>query len=146
MIKFKKILKVYTILQNLKTQTGTTEQGCWGGGRVLPQYFWNYLTISHQRRREYWRIVTEMKLSTEPELTNCFSIIALMIIQENINKNSKLFKNILFFILKKHESKHACTRHCYNHLAVIIATENEVLNQSAHTIFDNHQCNFTKKI
>ena len=69
-----------------------------------------------------------------------------MIIQENINKNSKLFKNILFFILKKHESKHACTRHCYNHLAVIIATENEVLNQSAHTIFDNHQCNFTKKI
>ena len=28
---------------------------------------------------------------------------------------------------------------------VIIARENEVLNQSARAIFDNHQCNFTKK-
>ena len=34
----------------------------------------------------------------------------------------------------------------YNHLAVIKARENEVLNQSARAIFDNHQCNFTNKI
>ena len=27
-------------------------------------------------------------------------------------------------------------RHCYNHLAVIIARENEVLNQSVYAIFD----------
>ena len=38
------------------------------------------------------------------------------------------------------------SRHCYNYWAVIIARENEVLDQSAHTIFDNHQCNFTKMI
>ena len=36
------------------------------------------------------------------------------------------------------------SRHCYSHLAVIIARENEVLNQSARAIFDNHQCNFIK--
>ena len=36
------------------------------------------------------------------------------------------------------------SRHCYNHPAAIIARENEVLDQSARAIFDNHQCNFTK--
>ena len=35
------------------------------------------------------------------------------------------------------------SRHSYNHLAVIIARENEVRDQSARAIFDNHQCNFT---
>ena len=36
-----------------------------------------------------------------------------------------------------HAPKHALrARHCYNHLAVIIARENEVLNQLVHAIFD----------
>ena len=66
---------------------------------------------------------------TEPEVTNCFNIIAYFIF--HLKK-------------KKHAPKHALrARHFYNHLAVIIARKNEVLNQSARAIFDNHQCNFT---
>ena len=46
-----------------------------------------YLTISHRRRREYRRIVTETKsIFTEPKATNCFSKIALVIIRENLKK------------------------------------------------------------
>ena len=75
----------------------------------------------------------------EPEVTNCFSKIALVIIRENKTKtklcDSETLTN-LAAILK------AESRHCYNHLAVIIARENEVLDQSARTIFYNHQCNF----
>ena len=72
-------------------------------------------------------------------MTNCFSKIALVIIQENKTKicNSETSTN-LAAILKTE------ILHCYNHLAVIIARENEVLDQSARAIFDNHQCNFTK--
>ena len=74
------------------------------------------------------------------ELFNCFSKIALVIIRENKTKiticNFETSTNLAAIL--KTES-----RHCYNHLAVIIVRENEVLDQSAHTIFDNHQCNFT---
>ena len=77
---------------------------------------------------------------TEPEVTNCFNKIALVIIRENKAKtkicDSEKSTN-LAAILK------TGSRHCYNHLAVIIARESEVLDQSARTIFDNHQCNFT---
>ena len=80
---------------------------------------------------------------TEPEVTNCFSKIALVIIQENKTKtkicDSETSTNLA--VILKTES-----RHCYNHLEVIIARENEVLNQSARAIFDNHQCNFTELI
>ena len=82
---------------------------------------------------------------TEPEVTNCFSITitALVIIRENRTKIANFLK-IFYFLFKKHAPKHALrARHCYNHLAVIIARENEVLNQSACAIFDNHQCNVT---
>ena len=66
---------------------------------------------------------------TEPEVTNCFRIIALVIIRENKTKTANFLK---IFYLKKHVPKHALRAgHCYNHLAVIIARENEVLNQSA---------------
>ena len=82
---------------------------------------------------------------TEPEVTNCVSKIALVIIRENetkllnlrlrnINKSGRHFENW----------KPSLPRHCYNRLAVIIARENEVLDQSARAIFDNHQCNFAK--
>ena len=39
--------------------------------------------------------------------------------------------------------KQDCKDHEKNYLAFIIARENEVLDQSARAIFDNHQCNFT---
>ena len=75
---------------------------------------------------------------TEPEVTNCFSKIALVIIQEKKTKtkicNSETSTNLATIL--KTES---C--HCY----VIIARENKVLDQSARAIFDNHQCNFTNK-
>ena len=68
-------------------------------------------------------------------MTNCFSKIALVIIQENKTKTKicdpETSTNLVAIL--KTES---C--HCYNHLAVIIAGENEVLDQSARTIFDNH--------
>ena len=75
-------------------------------------------------------------------MTNCFSEIALVIIRENKTKikicDSETSTNLAAFL--KTES-----RRCYNHLAVIIARENEVFDQSARAIFDNHQqCNFTK--
>ena len=77
-------------------------------------------------------------------MTNCFSKIALVIIEysRKYNKNcsicdSEILTNLAAIL--KTES-----RHCYNHLAVIIARENEVLDQLARVIFDNHQCNFTK--
>ena len=81
---------------------------------------------------------------TEPEVTNCFSKIAPVIIQENKTKtkicDSETSTNLA--AISKTES-----RHCYNHLekAEIIARENKVLDQSARDIFDNHQCNFTSK-
>ena len=82
---------------------------------------------------------------TEPEVINCFSRIALVIIRENKNNfflncticDSETSTNLATIL--KTES-----RHCYNHLAVIIARENEILDQSARAIFDNHPCNFTK--
>ena len=81
---------------------------------------------------------------TVPEVTNCFSKIALVIIRENKTKLANFLKYFIFHF-KKHAPKHALrARHCYNHLAVIIARENEVLDQSASAIFDNHQYNFTK--
>ena len=72
-------------------------------------------------------------------MTNCFSKIALVIIPENKTNicDSETSTNLAAIL--KTES-----RHCYNHLAVIIARENEVLDQSARAVFDNHQCNFTK--
>ena len=74
----------------------------------------------------------------EPEVSNCFSIIALVIIRENKTKIANFLKYFIFH-LKKHVPKHALrAHHCYNHLAVIIARENEVLNQSAQPILDNH--------
>ena len=80
---------------------------------------------------------------TESEVTNCFSKIALVIIRENKTKtkicDSETLTNLAAIL--KTES-----RHCYNHLAVIIAREYEVLDQSARAIFDNHQCNFTNSI
>ena len=79
---------------------------------------------------------------TEPEVTNCSSKIVLVIIRENTTKakicDSETSTNLAAIL--KIES-----RHCYNNLVVIIARENEVLNQSAHAIFDNHQSNFTKQ-
>ena len=69
-----------------------------------------------------------------------------MIIRENKTKIANFFK-IFYFSLKKkkHAPKHALrARHCYNHLAMVIARENEILNQSVRAIFDNHQSNFTK--
>ena len=78
---------------------------------------------------------------TEPEVINCFSKIALVIIRENKTK-------LLNFATPKHQQLAAILKtessHCYSHLAVIIARENEVLDQSACVILDNHQCNFTK--
>ena len=82
---------------------------------------------------------------TEPGVTNCFSIVVLVIIRENKTKKANFLK-IFYFSLKKqqHTPTHALrARHCYNHLAVIVARENEVLNQSVRAIFDNHQCSFT---
>ena len=80
---------------------------------------------------------------TESEVTNCFSKIALVIIRENKTKtkicDSETLTNLAAIL--KTES-----RHCYNHLAVIIAREYEVLDQSVRAIFDNHQCNFTNSI
>ena len=77
-------------------------------------------------------------------MTNCFSIIALVIIRENKTKIANFLKYFIFH-LKKNIPKHALhTRHCYDHLVAIIARENEVLYQSACAIFDNHQCSFTK--
>ena len=66
---------------------------------------------------------------TEPEVTNSFSKIALVIIRENKTKakicDSEASTNLAAIL--KTES-----RHCYNHLAMIIARENEVLhNQRA---------------
>ena len=64
-----------------------------------------------------------------------------MIIRENKTKtkiyDSETSTNLAAIL--KTES-----RHCYNHQAVIIARESEVLDQSTRAIFDNHQCNFTK--
>ena len=58
---------------------------------------------------------------TEPEVTNCFSIIALVIIRENKTKIANFLKLFYFSFKKKHAPKHALrARHCYNHLAVII--------------------------
>ena len=69
---------------------------------------------------------------TEPEVTNCFSKIALVIIGENKTKtkicDSETSTNLVAIL--KTES-----RHCYNHLAVILARENEVLDQSARAIY-----------
>ena len=80
---------------------------------------------------------------TEPEVTNCFSKIALVIIRENETKtkicDSETSTNLAAIL--KTES-----RHCYNHLAVVIARGNKVLDPSARAIFDNHQCNVTNKI
>ena len=73
---------------------------------------------------------------TEPEVTNCFSKIALKTKAEICDSETS---TNLAAILKTE------SRHCYNHLAVIIARENEVLDQSARAIFDNYQCNFTKR-
>ena len=74
-------------------------------------------------------------------MTKCFSKTALVIIRENKTNcsicDSETSTNLAAIL--KTES-----RHCYNHLAVITARENEVLDQSARAIFDNHQCNFTK--
>ena len=79
---------------------------------------------------------------TETEVTNCFSKNALVIIRENKTKTAQFAtpKTTNLAAILKAES-----RHCYNHLAVIIARENEVFDQSARAIFDNHQCSFTKE-
>ena len=70
---------------------------------------------------------------TEPEVTNCFNKIALVIVRENKTKtkicDSETSTN-LATILK------TGNLHCYNHLAVVIARENEVLDQTARAIFD----------
>ena len=60
---------------------------------------------------------------TEPEVANCFSKIALVFIRENKTKTAQ-------FATPKHHTKLAAilkteSRHCYNHLAVIIAGERE---------------------
>ena len=73
---------------------------------------------------------------TKPEVTNCFSKIALVLYRENKTKTKISVSDTSTLILK------SC--HCHNHLAVIIARENEVLDQSARAIFDNHKCNFLK--
>ena len=77
---------------------------------------------------------------TEPEVTNCFSKIALVIIRENKTKtkicDSETSTNLAAIL--KTESPH-----CYNHLTVIKARKNEVLDKSARAIFDSYQCNFT---
>ena len=71
---------------------------------------------------------------TEPEVTNCFSKIAVVIIRENKTK-AKI-----------------CDSETSTNLAAILKTEsrrcreNEVLDQSARAIFDNHHCNFTNVI
>ena len=77
---------------------------------------------------------------TEPEVANCLGKIALVIIREN---RTKLLNLRLRNINKSGRHFETESRHCYNHLAVVIAVENEVLDQSACAIFDNHQCNFT---
>ena len=61
-----------------------------------------------------------------------------MIIRENKSKTAQFAtpetSTKLAAILKTESP------HCYNHLAVIIARrENEVVDQSAHAIFDNHR-------
>ena len=65
---------------------------------------------------------------------------ALVIIRENKTK----LANLAQFATPKHQQNLTAipqteSRHCYNHLAVIIARENYVLDQSARAIFDNHQ-------
>ena len=91
---------------------------------------------SHQDKVE-----VTIAIFTEPEVTNCFSKIALVIIQENKTKakicDSKTSTDLAAILKTK-------SRHYYNHLVVIIVRENEVLDQSACAIFNNHQCNFTK--
>ena len=91
---------------------------------------------SHQDKVE-----VTIAIFTEPEVTNCFSKIALVIIRENKTKakicDSKTSTDLAAILKTK-------SRHCHNHLVVIIVRENEVLDQSACAIFDNHQCNFTK--
>ena len=107
-----------------------------------------YLTISHWRWREYRQIVTETKsrwLSLYSQSLRWLIVLVkvhrLVIIWENKTKtkicNSKTSTNLVTIL--KTES-----HHCYNHPAVIIARAIKVLDQSACTIFDNHQCNFTK--
>ena len=85
-----------------------------------------YLTISHRRRHEYRRIVTST-IFTSPEATNCFSIITLMIIWENINywsiSDSETSTN-LAPILK------TASLQCYNHRMVIIAGWSKAPSQS----------------
>ena len=77
---------------------------------------------------------------TEPEAINCLVKLHWCLF-ERIKQNCSICDSEtstnLAAILKTE------SRHCYNHLAVIIARENEVLDQSARAIFDNHQCNFT---
>ena len=98
-------------------------------------------------------MVTETKrtiaIFTEPEVTNCFSKIALVIIRENKTKIPNFLKILINLRLRNIKKMATILKtenpHCKNHLAVIIARENEVRNQSARAIFDNHQCNFTKK-
>ena len=65
-------------------------------------------------------------------MTNCFSKIAQNMTIPKIC-DSKTSINLATILKTK-------SRHCHNHLAVVIVRENEVLNQSAHAIFDNHQC------
>ena len=79
---------------------------------------------------------------TEPEVTNCFSKIALVIIRENNTKTKICGSRTNLAAILKTESH----QHCYNHLVVIIVRENEVLHQSARAIFDNQQCNFTETL
>ena len=99
------------------------------------------MRISANSHRDF--ISVTIAIFTEPEVTNCFNKIVLVIIRKNKTKTKicdfEISTNLVAIL--KTESFH-----CYNHLAVIIARENEVLDQSAHAIFDNHQCNFTNTI
>ena len=89
-----------------------------------------------------YEVEVTIAIFTEPEVTNYFSKIALVIIRENKTKtkicDTETLTNLAAIL--KTES-----RHCYNHLVAIIARENEVLDQLACAFFFNHQCNFTKQ-
>ena len=126
---------------------------------------WNRLTLFYTvgRGRSGYEIRTDYltisrlysPIFTSPEATNCFSIITLMIIRENkiigqfqepikikfdgllSISDSETLKN-LTAILK------TVSLQCYNHRAVIIAGKSEAPSQSQRSIFDNHQCNYTK--
>ena len=85
-----------------------------------------YMLMANSQRDE---VEVTIAIFTEPEVTNCFSKIALVIIREN-RKNCSIYDSEtstnLAAILKTE------SRHCCNHLAVITARER--------TKFSTNQC------